>query len=210
MVIPDRFLAAPTAYVALALLGAGIAGASAESLYGQIRDGVEDGDLECAVPGHVLVARPSLELACVSPGSADRLGWPKVAFSGDGRMVVNSTLEVASAGGTFGIGYVLMDGVIRDAREDDHSSALLLEVGSAAGGEIRLEIPQAFYSWFDPESGLCDRIMVLEGEETVDSGVALERGTYVVEFPFGADPRLEVALHVLAWHPGDPGACPDR
>ena len=184
--------AAAYAALALALLAAVPAGASGQSLYGQIRDGVEDGDLECAGPGHVLVARPGLELACVTPASSHRLGWPEAEFVGDD-MLVNSTLEFESDGGTFLVGYEMRNGLVLEARNE--MGLLLLETESAAGGWMRLEIPRAFHAWYVPEGSPHSEVVVLEDAEEIASYTRLGLGTYVVEFGLsGADPVLEVGF----------------
>lgn len=113
---PKPFAAASCAILAsVLLLGCPVlpaADASGQSLHGQIRDGVEGRLLACGDPGHVLVVRPSLRLACVIPESSQRLGWPEAAFTGDNDMVVNSTLGVELGEETFHVGYVLRNGAV--------------------------------------------------------------------------------------------------
>ncbi|RNJ76080.1 MAG: hypothetical protein EB830_04890 [Nitrosopumilus sp. H13] len=170
------------------LVGLGFsADASGLSLHGQIQSGVENKHLECNRQDHLLVVRPSLQFACVTGESASRLGWKEVSFSDDNDMMVSYTpLEVEIDGEKFQINATLKNGLIQKAGNWGYYD-LSLKIIPTRDGEAKLEILRSFFTSFDPELSIHEKIMVITPSEEIPSNVKFEQGRYVVEFSFSED-----------------------
>ncbi|RNJ79479.1 MAG: hypothetical protein D9C04_04505 [Nitrosopumilus sp. B06] len=190
-------------FVSVLLLGGSgflAADASGLPLNKQVQSGIENKYLKCNNPDHLLVIRQSLQLSCVTDESASKLGWPKVRFLEDNDMIVDYTpLQVEADGEKFQINCILKNGLIQKDLHYD-LGGLVFGINSIKEGKAKLEIPQSFFKWFEPEKYIYHEIVIFErlGFEQIkiiEGNVKFEQDRYIVEFSFSDnDPEIEVHI----------------